>query len=141
MRRTSLLLLAACLGATAADGPEQTALACIQDVSLPVYSSVPLAWTARASGQYRTVVTLGVDGNVALVTTDPDMPPVLPQLINSALRFAKFSANCAGKKLTFTFVFRLNGTPNRYLHETVRLKAPDTIEIVANPPLPIPPQP
>ena len=141
MLRARLLLFAACCILIAADDSANPALACVKDIALPVYSSAPLAWAARAIGQYRTVVSLGADATVASVETEPDQPPVLPRLIESALRSAKFSANCAGRMLTFTFIYRLDGKPNKYLYEIVKLKAPDTIEIVANPPLPIPPQP
>jgi hypothetical protein len=117
--------------------PAETGLACIEDMQIPLYGV--LAWMARATGALRAQITIGPDASHMAIDVRGE-PPVLRETLKSALREARFSAQCAGKTLILNFVYRLEGSPDATLHSTVRLKRGNTFEILARPHILIPPQ-
>jgi len=113
--------------------------ACVEEMRVPLYDG--LIWVARASGQLHASIAIGPDAAGTLIEIHSESPRGLVETLKTALHDARFSSRCAGQTLEVTFIYRFEGAPNANPHNEVRFKTGNTFEIVARPPLPIPPQP
>jgi hypothetical protein len=105
---------------------------------IPLYQSV--FWVARVAGEAKVTITIGAGGAPVSV----DVQSVRPQLVawlKSSLQSAVFLNRCIGQTLEINLIYRLAGTPNAEPLNEIRMKGPNTFEITAREPIPIPPQP
>lgn len=116
--------------------PIRTDLTCVENMSVPQYDGG--AWVARFSGTARVLVKIGAEG-VSVEVQSSSKP--LRDWLQYSLQDAKFSTRCAGQTIEINFIYELRGKPTPAPHSKVRLKNVNTFEVVANPPIPIPPQP
>jgi hypothetical protein len=117
--------------------PLNGGLACVDDMPVPLYDG--LAWVVRSSGEFQVSILMGPDAARTLIDVR-GKSNLLLEILKSALREARFSPGCVGKRLELTFIYRLDGTPDASPHNAVRLQRGNTFEVVARPPVPIPPQ-
>ncbi len=113
-------------------------LACVADMPIPVYRG--LFWVARVTGEAKVTITIGPGGAPVSI----DVQSVRPQLVawlKSSLQPAVFLDRCIGQTLEINLIYRLAGTPNAEPLNEIRIKGPNTFEITARNPIPIPPQP
>jgi hypothetical protein len=112
---------------------------CIDEIDVPLYDSV--MWVARMSGELHAAVAVGPDGAAKSIILQGNAQPVLKQMVRDGLQAAKFSSRCANQTTQFIFLYRFEGRPSVTPHNRIKFRSPNRFEIVANPPLPIPPQP
>lgn len=117
--------------------PPSASLACIEEMQVPLYEG--LMWVARASGLMRVSVNIGADAAATVVIVH-GQPPIILEVLKSAMRAAKFSGRCSGQMIEVNFVYRLEGTPDSSPHNRIKIKSGNTFEIVARPPVPMPTQ-
>jgi len=123
-------------GSGAVVAPED-GLGCVLEMPVPLYE--PLAWMVNAAGTFRVSVLVGQDSARTVVDIQGEAS-ILRETLKLALRDAKFSPKCIGKKTEINFVYRLEGPSNETLYSRVTLKGGNTFEIIARPHPPIPPQ-
>jgi hypothetical protein len=107
---------------------------------MPIPAYPRLFWVARVTGEAKVTITIGAGGAPALV----DVQSARPQLagwLKSSLQSAVFLDRCIGQTLEINLIYRLAGTPNAEPLNEIRMKGPNTFEITARNPIPIPPQP
>ena len=113
-------------------------LACIEDMAVPGYESVP--WTTHVSGTAEVVILIGANG--APVSVDVrSKSSYLVTWLKTSLSKAMFSERCSGQKLRLSFLYELRGNPDSSPHTRVTLKSGNSFEIIANPPIPLSTQP
>ena len=111
-------------------------LACVAEMTVPVYSGLP--WLARVTGEARVSITVGRNGIPDSIDVESPAPGMTAWL-RSAMAAAKFLNACAGQTVEMRFVYRLVGDPEDAPHyqprSEVTLKAQNTFEISAPPPI------
>jgi len=121
----------------------RTDLTCVENMAIPQYDGG--AWVARFSGTARVSISVGADGTpVGVEVQTPSQQPPAKQLagwLRESFKDAKFSTRCAGQAIEINFTYELRGEPTPTPHNKTRLKNANTFEVVANPPIPIIPQP
>ena len=118
--------------------PIRTDLSCVENMSVPMYDGG--AWIARFKGEARVLLNVGANGTPVSIDVRSFSKP-LTTWLKQSLQDAKFSRQCAGKRIEIKFIYELRGEPTPTPHNRLRLKSLNTFEVVANPPIPIPPQP
>lgn len=117
--------------------PPEEGLGCVLEMPVPLYE--PLEWMVNAAGTFRVLVLVGQDSARTVFDVQGEAS-ILRETLKLALRDAKFSPKCIGKKVEINFVYHLEGPSNETLYNRVTLKGGNTFEIVARPHPPIPPQ-
>lgn len=122
-----------CVGSSLLEAADRAALGCIQDVELPVYSS--LIWQARITGT--AVVKIALDTGGRPIDVHVDGPHVaLTNWLTLWFKKSSFLSECDGQTITLTLRYRLEGPNHERPENRVVLKYPGTIEFVAYPPIP-----
>jgi hypothetical protein len=107
---------------------------------VPDYDYYRLAWVVHATGEVKALIVVGREGSPASLDVRGPFR-ILTGSVESSLKGSRFSRDCAGQTIEIKFVYRQEGKPSAEPHSRISLKGPNTFEIVARPPIPIPTQP
>ena len=114
----------------------RTDLTCVESMAVPQYDG--LAWVARFSGMARVLVSVGTNGAPASIDVQSSSEPLM-RWLQSSLKDARFSTQCAGQTIEVNLIYELRGEPLPFPHNKTRLKSVNTFEVLSNPPIPIQP--
>jgi hypothetical protein len=112
-------------------------LACVDNLSIPVYWG--LAWTVRARGTVRALISIGSNGTQTKIEIQSPFL-ILKGLVEKSLKESYFHG-CAGQTVEINFIYQLRGNPNSDPKNEVRFKGPNTFVVIAYPPIPKAPDP
>jgi hypothetical protein len=121
-----------CAGNSLLGAADRPALACIQDMALPVYSG-PI-WQAQITGTATVGIGLDVRGVPSEVrVASPHV--ALTKWLTEWFKKSLFLPECGGQTITLILKYRLEGPSHEKPENKVVLKYPGTIEFIAYPPI------
>jgi hypothetical protein len=103
-------------------------------MELPGYAR--LVWLARVTGRVSALITIGHSGGTPASVDLHSEQPLLVSFLKARLASAKFLSSCADQTIEIRFIYVLAGDPEEEPHSEFKLRAPDTIEVRARPPVP-----
>ena len=112
---------------------QRSALACINNLSLPVYDS--LVWQAQITGTAVLQVKVASDGTASEVQVLQVPHKVFKEWLQRVTKESTFLTECAGQTLELTFKYNLEGLRREAPDNRVVVRAPGIFEITASPPI------
>ena len=112
----------------------RTDLTCVEDMAIPLPDG-----HNRYAGTARVLISIGVDGASINITVQAGSSKYgeFEAWLWASLQDAKFSTKCAGETVEINFIYDLRGAATREPQSKIRMKNPNTFEIISTS---IPPQ-
>jgi hypothetical protein len=112
---------------------EQSGLACISDMALPVYAGI--FWQAQITGTGRVRIVLSSHGMPLEVRVLDSPHAFLTTWLPLWFKKSSFLPQCGGKTVQLILKYRLEGPRRESPDNQVVIKFPGTFEITAYPPI------
>lgn len=107
----------------------RTDLTCVENMAIPLPDG-----RNRYVGTARVLISIGSDGaqvNV-VVHTGSSKYGEFEAWLWASLQDSKFSTKCAGQTIEVNFIYELRGAATREPQSRIRMKNPNTFEVISN---------
>lgn len=115
---------------------DESPAACVRELQIPQYPI--MAWAARTAAHFEARIEVAVDGSIRRIAIEPSQSRGAQQLlrraIESAMQSSVFDQACYGKAIRLSFRFELRGDSSPAPNLSVRLRFPNEVLLIANPP-------
>ena len=116
-----------------ASGSEREPLTCVTEMEMPS----PQGATVNIPGEVRAIIRLGPRGELKTLEVQSGAKALANEVEYLLRKATKYSSDCAGAKLEFTFVYEVEGDPRDSVSGRVVFQPPNRFVIISRPFIPI----